>query len=132
MTEPEGTGAGCGKKRVLVVEDDKNFHTVLRIELHESGFDVACCADSGTALQLSTERSFDCFVLDQGALGVQVLEFTRSMRQRFPEAVIIGMSGHLDVNGFTKSGGDLFLSKPIVLRHLIQALNSGAAASSGH
>jgi DNA-binding response OmpR family regulator len=112
------------RKRVLVVEDDKTFLRVLRMELMENSFDVECCGDAKNASRLSAEHTFDGFVIDHSVLGRLAAEFVRALRKQFPAAVIIGVSGNHDGSDFLRNGANLFLGKPIPFKVLINALNA--------
>lgn len=111
-------------KKVLVVEDDRTFQWLLRKELTEMGFLVDCCSDSKTANRISTERPFDVFILDCGVFFGKAGTFVRSLRQRYPAALIIGVSGYYEGTDFIESGADHFLDKPLEFERLLGLLTS--------
>ncbi|MDH4161794.1 MAG: response regulator [Nitrospirota bacterium] len=122
MAEEEGMAAGTDKKRVLVVEDDKTFRTVLQMVLDENGYEVHCSVDCPTASRYVLRHPFDAFIIDYGMDGKYAPSFVRFLRERFPASVIIAMSGHHDGTDFAGTGTDLFLSKPIEFDRLMKTL----------
>lgn len=118
-----GKSIGNRRKKVLVVEDDKTFQWLLRKELTESGFLVDCCDDSRTAISMSAERSFDTFILDCGVFCGKAAAFVRSLRKRYPGALIIGVSGYYEGSDFIESGADHFLDKPLEFERLLGLLD---------
>ncbi len=77
------------KKRILVVDDEKNIRTLFRDELEEAGYEVAT-ADSGTdALQKLDIFLPDLVVLDirmPDMTGIEVLE---QLRKKYPDLPVI-------------------------------------------
>ena len=128
MNEAEGISSGAGKKRVLVVEDDKTFRTVLQMVLGENGYEVHCSCDCFSASQHVLRNSFDAFIIDYGMDGKYAPSFVRFLRERFPGSVIIAMSNHHDGTDFDGSGTDLFLSKPIEFDRLVKTLQKCPAS----
>lgn len=111
-------------RKVLVVEDDKTFQWLLRRELTEQGFQVDCCSDSADATRISAERSFDAFIIDCGVFSGKGGAFIRSLRQRHPTALIIGVSAYYEGTDFIESGANHFLDKPFEFERLMKLLNN--------
>jgi DNA-binding response OmpR family regulator len=52
------------KKRILVVEDEKNLCLLYREELRKEGYEVVATTDSLRALELIKKRDFDLIITD--------------------------------------------------------------------
>jgi len=137
--ELEGVGGlvdGEGKvssdqylRRVLVVESDGTLRRVLNMVLREHGFEVDISTDCFAAAQHALTGRFDAFIIDYGVDGKYVPSFVRFLRERFPAAVIIGMSGHQDGTAIDSREIDLFMNKPLEFGKLVHALNGRNATA---
>lgn len=52
------------KPRILVVEDDVDLRTILRIQLRDSGFEVVEAPDGAAGFAMVQQEDPDCVVLD--------------------------------------------------------------------
>jgi len=116
------------KHRILLVEDDVNFGSILKsyLELHE--FQVILKQDGRQGLQAFSEQSFDLCVLDvmlPGMDGFSLAESIRESSARVPFIFLTARTLREDqINGF-RLGADDYITKPFdteVLLYKIRAI----------
>jgi CheY-like chemotaxis protein len=84
------TSAEPGKKRVLVVDDDRALRHALVSLLNSAGFSAAPAADGAAALTLIRENPFDLIVLDLGLPRVSGLDVLAEIQKlESPPKVIV-------------------------------------------
>jgi two-component system, response regulator RegA len=107
--------------RVLVVEDESRLRELLLDVIPDMGFSVAAARTAEEARRLMEAEPRDIIVLDLNLPGIGGMDFFEDLRQRWPRAQVIVVTGvgdlesarraiHLDVVDF--------LTKPCHLREL--------------
>jgi DNA-binding NtrC family response regulator len=107
--------------RVLVVDDDSSFRSLLSQELELSFPDVAVAETAARALQLTDEIDFDIILLDIRLPDRSGLDVLRDMKQRAFEGEIIMLTGHATLDTAVESlkmGAYDYLTKPCKLAEL--------------
>ena len=97
------------KKKILVVEDEKDAREIFIDILKENGFDVVGVVDGNEALQKLTENKFDLVLLDIIMPNVDGIQ-TLSEIKKFP-----GKYGDMKVIMLTNIGGDIAVEKAMKL-----------------
>lgn len=105
-------------KNVLLIDDDIHAAGSVRSILESLGFQVKVCENGDEALQCSMDMVFDYIITDHDMPGMNGLEVTRKMRQRFPRAYLIGMSGSDKCDAFLFAGANWYIHKPVTLNKL--------------
>jgi len=82
--------------RILVVDDDENFRTMLLDLLEASGYMAQGVEDSETALALLREVTFDLLMVDLRIPGMGGIELIRQARSLYPHARVIILTGYAD------------------------------------
>jgi len=80
--------------RILVVDDDENFRTMLLDLLETSGYMAQGVEDSETALALLREVTFDLLMVDLRMPGMGGIELIRQARSLYPHARVIILTGY--------------------------------------
>ncbi len=106
------------RKNVLLIEDDLAAAGAVQSVLESMGFQVTLCPDGEEALRCSVDRVFDYIITDHDMPGMNGLEVARKMRQRFPRAYLIGISGSDLCDAFLFAGANWFIHKPVTLNKL--------------
>lgn len=115
------------RRTVLVVEDDPANREALTEILSAWGYEVLPVCSAEEAEFALRRRRPDAALIDVYLPGRSGATLMARLRERFPEVVLIGMSGLGDavmartVKGV---GADLFIGKPIELEELADALQS--------
>ena len=111
--------------RVLLVEDDRRSHQLLRQILVEGGWDVISAMTQASGLA-GIDCDPDCVILDLGLPdggGEAILEKIRSERLAVRVAVMTAEGDPERLHRVAALEPDLFLSKPIDLPELIRWLD---------
>jgi CheY-like chemotaxis protein len=106
------------RKNVLLIDDDLHSAGAVRSALENLGFQVTACANGEESLRCSVDRVFDYIIIDHDMPGMNGLEVARRMRQLFPRAYLIGMSGSDLCDKFLFAGANWFIHKPVTPRKL--------------
>ena len=113
--------------RILIVDDEANIRTMVRIALQKDGHTVDQAADGPDALaKYGDGHAWDLVLLDQRMPGMEGLEVLRTMRRRDATArvVMITAFGTIDLAvEAMKAGATDFLRKPFTLETLRGAAN---------
>ena len=111
---------------VLIVEDEPRMRDLLERAIRGWGFSVAVARSGEEALRLSDTAAPDVAVLDLNLPGMDGLEFFGKLRQHFPLAQGIVLTGFASVEA-ARQAVHLevveFLTKPCHLGELEQALD---------
>jgi DNA-binding response OmpR family regulator len=116
-------------QRVLIIDDEENIRTTMRMALEAAGYEVGTAADGPEGLeQFGAGETWDLVLLDQRMPGMDGLEVLRRMRERNPSARILMVTAYgtieLAVDAM-KAGAVDFLRKPFtpeVLRGAVKAV----------
>ena len=78
-------------KKILLVEDDQDIATLLRLNMQDEGYQIVHEADGNQALIQLEKQSWDAVILDLMLPGVDGLEICRRIRQmtRYLPVIII-------------------------------------------
>lgn len=116
--EPNALG---GAETVLLVEDQQQVRTVIRLTLESLGYRVLEAANGATALELAGTSAPQLLLTDLVMPGMGGAELAGLLHEQVPELQVLFMSGYaadLPVGGKDRSGGQHFLQKPFTRRSL--------------
>ena len=119
------------KKKILVVDDEKDVREFLRAALIESGFDVILAEDGNIALEKVKKQIPDLISLDLVMPKKSGAKFHRelSKHKEWSKIPIIIVTGHArddlgksDLKELTMSGPGVYLEKPVKPNNYIAAI----------
>ncbi|MFK7816619.1 MAG: hybrid sensor histidine kinase/response regulator [Gammaproteobacteria bacterium] len=113
-------------KKVLIVEDDLDLVELLKIYLNEMGYSTIAVTNGIKALEYSEEDDLDLVLLDMQLpelSGVEVVKKLRAKNFTSPIIAMTASSNHDDKVRALQAGCNEFLSKPIQLPPLINAIS---------
>ncbi len=115
------------KPKILVIEDDPNIITLLRINFEIRGFEVCGCDKSTKALEDSLLELPDVVILDllmPEQTGWQVLEKLKAnpVTRDIPVIICSVVAGEADKERAAKMGAAAYIAKPFELRDLMEAV----------
>jgi CheY-like chemotaxis protein len=121
--------------RVLILEDNDDFRSLLQSKLESEGFEVAAVPDGTRALELMARQPPDVVLTDLFMPDKDGIETILEIRARYPRARIIAMSGwqsraksdYLTVA--REIGAVQTFRKPFELQEMVQALRQLANGS---
>ena len=120
--------------RVLVLEDELGFQTLLTEVLGGAGHEVVSAQSGAVALDLAAERPFDLLLVDNRMPGISGLEFLKRFRAIDPHAPVIIMTAYADVPVVVEAmrlGVIDFLVKPFSLDSLLPLVDRSLRAAAG-
>ncbi len=116
------------RKKLLLVEDNREHLMALTVRLKSHGYDVVSAADGVTAISTVKKEDPDAILLDlglPGGDGLVVLERLRSMGHTVGTPVIVVTARPPEGNKreALKHGVAAFLQKPVRTEELLLALH---------
>jgi DNA-binding NtrC family response regulator len=107
---------GPGRRRVLVVDDDRTFRLSTAELLRQDGHDVDTAADANEAVCRLDAGMFDLILLDMRMPGMDGLTAVEVLRTRGLRTPILMISGFGTIDNAVEAmhrGADHFLTKPV-------------------
>jgi signal transduction histidine kinase/DNA-binding response OmpR family regulator len=131
--KPVGEDADLGSKRVLLAEDNTSNQKVILMMLKRLGYKADAVATGEEVLSALERRQYDVVLMDVRMPEMDGLEATRIIRQRWGNKTkIIAVTAYAlrgDMKKCLEAGMDYYISKPIRIEELAQALDKIYAAS---
>ena len=115
------------RKRILVIEDERDIAELVRLHLDDLGFMVAIAHDGNTGLRKASMGSWDLIVLDLRLPGIDGLEICRRLRQdssSVPILMLTSKSSELDRVVGLEIGADDYVTKPFSILELIARIKA--------
>jgi len=115
------------KKRILVVEDEKDLADTIKLNLELEDYHPIVVNDGLNAISAFKEQSFDLVILDimiPSINGIEVCENIRLQDSSVPIMFLSAKSRSEDRILGLKKGGDDYLTKPFNLEELILRISN--------
>ncbi len=109
-------------RSILVIEDDPDIARLLKIHLHDMGYDVHMAQDGVTGCKQALSKSYDLIILDLMLPGMEGLDICRALRTKpnyTPILMLTAKSTELDRVLGLEVGADDYLTKPFSIRELL-------------
>ena len=119
----------ASKTRILIVDDEADLVSVLRIGLEIEGFEVMAASDGEEGLRKAREDRPDLVVLDlmlpklDGYRVCRALKFDERYRG-LPIVILSARSGEQDRRLAFDMGADAFVSKPYDMAALVKLIRA--------
>jgi len=107
------------KKRLLIVEDEKNLCLLYREELTKAGYRVTAVTDAEAALERMKKQKFDLIITDirmPGKNGIELITQIMAMRKDIP--IIINTAYQSYKHDFMTWAADAYIVKSASLDEL--------------
>jgi DNA-binding NtrC family response regulator len=117
-------------EKVLLVDDEKDFLSIMSERMQTRGMDVSTAASAKEAIQLAETESFDAIILDLQMPEMDGLEALKALKTRKPELQIILLTGHATVERgieAMKLGAMDLMEKPADLKILTEKIKKAQA-----
>lgn len=118
--------------KLVIVDDDIALLNALKRRFNQRGFTVSAISDATTAEQLIAQQA-DAYLLDLRFASQSGLSFIAPLRQALPACRIVLLTGYASIANAVqavKLGADDYLTKPVDLQQLEQALRPGSSVST--
>ncbi|HPA20008.1 MAG TPA: two-component system response regulator CreB [Verrucomicrobiae bacterium] len=116
----EAKQEACGRRRVLVVDDEVSISDTIVYCLESEGFSARACALGTEALELARGGHFDLLILDVGLPDMNGFEVCRRLREQssMPVIFLTARASEVDRVVGLEIGGDDYIVKPFSPREL--------------
>lgn len=117
-------------ERVLLVDDEVDFTTVLKQRMEARGLSVVTAANGPEAIQAVGERTFDAIILDLQMPGMDGIETLKEILKLDEKAQVILLTGHATPKKGVeaiKHGAMDFLEKPADIQDMLSKIGTAAA-----
>jgi len=117
--------------RILVVDDEDQVRSVLRVTLERQGYQVTEAADGDAATRAIESEEFDLVVTDLVMPTREGLETIRFVHGRYPDLPIIAISAPANrdyLRAAVNFGAQRTFTKPFSLSDVSQAIRELLAA----
>jgi DNA-binding response OmpR family regulator len=114
--------------RIIVLDDERNIRTMVRVILDDAGFEVVEAVDATSAIRAVRESGADLVISDLFMPDVDGLEVIHTLRREHSSLKIIAMSG----GGFggtidlleiaRRMGADEVVHKPFSPQHFVDVV----------
>ena len=120
------------KKRVLVVEDEKNIATLLAYNLMQAGYGYDVATDGEEGLRKALTGGFDLILLDLMLPKMDGFEVCRRIRERLDTPIIIATARVEEVVKVMGRdiGADDYVTKPFPMNELMARIKANIRRSS--
>lgn len=121
--------SGRARKRVLVVDDERDITDLVSFNLKRNGYDVIACYDGAEAIEVAGRDLPDLIVLDLMLPGIDGTEVTRRLKAdprtaSIPIVMLTAKGEETDqIVGLTL-GADDYVTKPFSIKVLLARLAS--------
>ena len=110
------------KKKVLIIEDEKNIVDILRFNLQRSGYEAIGAYDGEEGLRMAQEGTPDLILLDvmlPKMNGFDVCRRLREMGSNVPVIILTAREEESDKVLGLEIGADDYITKPFSIRELV-------------
>jgi DNA-binding NtrC family response regulator len=126
MREPIGEQV-MPRKKVLVVDDEKNQREIYSLILEDAGYEVTTAQSGEQALRLARETSFDLVLTDYKMTGIDGLTLLSGLLKEEPSRIVVMMTAHGSVESVKdalRGGAYDYLEKPVDRDRLLKVVES--------
>jgi two-component system response regulator RegA len=123
----------AGSGRMLLVDDDTVFTSVLARGLGRRGFDTRCCAGAAEALAASGEFRPTHILLDLNMPGTSGLVVLPQLLEVAPQARLVVLTGYSSIATAVEAirrGAVNYLCKPATVEEILTAFDTGPAETA--
>src|SRR3989338_10660573 len=126
------------KKKILIVEDDRDISELVRYNLEREGYDVSALFEGGDAFDHALKRRPDLIILDLMLPGTDGMEICRLLKnedktKNIPVIMLTAKGEESDVVVGLQRGADDYMTKPFspkVLTARVKAILRRGVSSS--
>lgn len=119
-----------GRKRVAIVDDDRDMVSTLRDILELHGWETLATYDGDEAVSLSEQDDVDLYLMDVRMSRMNGVDAWRAIRSRQPTARSVLMTAYAPPEALAltpREGVVRVLRKPVAIQELIDALEAARA-----
>ena len=121
------------KKRILIVEDEKNIADILEYNVQKQGYDTDVAYDGEKGLALALSGGYDLILLDVMLPKMDGFEICRRVRERLDTPIIMltAREEERDKVFGLELGADDYMTKPFSTAELLSRIKANIRRYSG-
>ena len=121
------------KKKILIVEDEKNIAQVLQYNIIKAGYDAEIAGDGGVGLVRALSGEFDLILLDIMLPVMNSFEVCEQIRQRSQVPIIFVTAREEEKDKILglDTGADDYVTKPFSFKELLSRIRANIRRSAG-
>jgi two-component system response regulator VicR len=121
------------KKKILIVEDEKNIAQVLQYNIIKAGYDAEIAGDGGVGLVRALSGEFDLILLDIMLPVMNGFEVCEQIRQRSQVPIIFVTAREEEKDKILglDTGADDYVTKPFSFKELLSRIRANIRRSAG-
>lgn len=122
------------KKTILVVDDEVNIRRILQAYFEKAGYEVAVAPCASAALQMLSERAFDCVLSDVTMPGMTGSELLKEVHSRWPQMPMVLMTAFGTIPQAVQAirdGAAEYVTKPFDLDALKRIITGAVRPAAG-
>ena len=117
------------KKKILVVEDDRDISELITYNLEREGYEIACLYDGGQAVDFVNKRKPELIILDLMLPEVDGIEICRTLKsdattKHIPIVMLTAKGEEADVVVGLQMGADDYIPKPFSPKVLVARIKA--------
>jgi two-component system alkaline phosphatase synthesis response regulator PhoP len=118
-----------GRKRILVVDDEKDLVDLITYNLQRNGFEMLAASNGNDAIEIAQREQPDLVILDLMLPGIDGTEVARRLKgdsrtAQIPIIMLTAKSEETDVVVGLTLGADDYVTKPFSMKILLARLNT--------
>lgn len=113
-----------GKKRILLIEDDRSLQVTLRYLLEDMGYDLVVAADHAQASAAICDGPYDAAIVDYFLDNIPSSDLIAQLRKHYPAMPLVCSTAAFAEQIDESVRPDAFLYKPFGAGELRDMLNS--------
>ncbi len=119
------------KKKILVIEDDRDISELIAYNLEREGYEIACLYDGSQAIDFVHKRKPELIILDLMLPEVDGIEICRALKsdantKHIPIVMLTAKSEEADVVVGLQMGADDYIPKPFSPKVLVARIKAMA------
>ncbi len=114
------------KTKILLVDDEQETLDLISEYLLEKGYDLSSAANAEQAVSMVEKDNYQIAIVDlhlPGMTGAELLKLIKNIRSHIQVIMITGYGTIRDAVECMKLGASDFITKPILLDHLLLTIN---------
>ncbi|WP_034632032.1 S16 family serine protease [Maridesulfovibrio bastinii] len=123
------------RRSILIVDDEEITRENLSYVFDQDGYEVRTASDGVTAIEAMAAKPANVVVTDLKMQGMDGLNLTGEVRERWPETGIVMLTGYASVStavSAMKQGADHYMSKPVNLGKLREHVDELASKGGSY
>jgi len=109
------------KKKILIVDDEKNTREGLKWALEEKNFEIGLASDGREAMDLLSAQTYDLVITDLKMPNVDGMALLDHITKNYPQSLVVILTGHATVENAVaamKKGVYDYIEKPVNIDEL--------------